>query len=131
MQRQSPGKIILRSSLKDKVKAFRKEERIKEILKERGSHPGLMHIFSAMETCTSYKPWHDKTTGKTSLKYDSGKCLHYYFYFIDKEYGLCYLRVPTWCPHQAVLLQRTQPACCKTIPARYQLRNEGECLLKN
>lgn len=81
-----------------KIKAFRKEERIKEILKERGTHPGLAHIFSAMETCTSYKPWHDKTTGKTSLKYDSGKCLHYYFYFIDKEYGLCYLRVPTWCP---------------------------------
>jgi len=49
-----------------KIKAFRKEERIKEILKERGTHPGLVHIFSAMETCTSYKPWHDKTTGKTN-----------------------------------------------------------------
>ena len=81
-----------------KIKAFRKEERIKEILKERGTHPGLVYIFSAMETCTSYKPWHDKTTGKTFLKYDSGKCLHYYFYFVDKEYGLCYFRVPTWCP---------------------------------
>ena len=22
----------------------------------------------------------------------------YYFYFIDEEVGLCYLRVPTWCP---------------------------------
>jgi len=81
-----------------KIKAFRKDDRIKEILQGRGMHPGMVHIFSAMETCTSYKPWHDKTTGKTSLKYDSGKCLHYYFYFIDKEYGLCYLRVPTWCP---------------------------------
>ncbi len=27
-----------------------------------------------------------------------GKCLHYYFDFIDDEVGLCYLRVPTWCP---------------------------------
>jgi hypothetical protein len=51
-----------------------------------------------MEPCTSYKPWHDKQTGKTFLKYDSGKCLHYYFYFIDDELGLCYVRVPTWCP---------------------------------
>ncbi|MHB1421142.1 MAG: MarR family transcriptional regulator [Bacillota bacterium] len=81
-----------------KINAFRKDDRIKKILAERGTEPGLVHIFSAMEKCTSYKPWHDKTTGKTSLKYDSGKCLHYYFYFIDKEYGLCYLRVPTWCP---------------------------------
>jgi hypothetical protein len=86
-----------------KLQAFRKDDRIKEILKERGSHPGLVHIFSAMESCTSYKPWHDKTTGNTSLKYDSGKCLHYYFYFIDKEYGLCYLRVPTWCPFRLQL----------------------------
>jgi len=26
------------------------------------------------------------------------KCLHYYFYFIDPELGLVYLRVPTWTP---------------------------------
>ena len=25
-------------------------------------------------------------------------CLFYYFYFIDKDFGLCYLRVPTWDP---------------------------------
>ena len=42
--------------------------------------------------------WHDKTIGKTFLKFDQGKCLHYYFYFIDKELGLCYLRMPTWAP---------------------------------
>ena len=81
-----------------KLDAFRKEARIKEIIKERGEQPGLVHIFSAMEVCTSYRPWHDKKTGKTYLKYDSGKCLHYYFYFIDKMFGLCYLRVPTWAP---------------------------------
>jgi hypothetical protein len=79
-------------------KGFRKEDRIHEILAKRGDHKGLVHIFSAMETCTSYKPWHDKKTGKTFLKPDSGRCLHYYFYFIDPEFGLCFLRVPTWCP---------------------------------
>ena len=46
----------------------------------------------------AYQPWHDKGTGKTFLKPDSGKCLHYYFYFIDPVLGLCYLRVPTYCP---------------------------------
>jgi hypothetical protein len=81
-----------------KLGAFRKEARIKDIIKERGEQPGIVHIFSAMEACTSYRPWHDKKTGKTFLKFDSGKCLHYYFYFIDKTFGLCYLRVPTWAP---------------------------------
>jgi hypothetical protein len=81
-----------------KPDAFRKEARIKDIVRERGEQPGLVHILSAMEACTSYKPWHDKKSGKTCLKYDSGKCRHYYFYFIDKTFGLCYLRVPTWAP---------------------------------
>ena len=79
-------------------KDFRKEARIQEILKARGEQPGLVHIFGAMEGCSSYRPWHDKTTGKNFVKSDSGKCMTYYFYFMDKELGLCYLRVPTWCP---------------------------------
>ena len=79
-------------------KAFRKEQRIKEILEERGDHPGLVHIFSAMEACSAYRPWHDKQTHQTSLKSTQGKCLHYYFYFIDEQFGLCYLRLPTWAP---------------------------------
>ncbi len=82
----------------NKIKSFRKESRIKELLQERGMHPGLVHIFSAMETCICYKPNHNKKSGITSLVYSGGKCLHYYFYFIDREFGLCYLRVPTWAP---------------------------------
>ena len=79
-------------------KAFRKEDRIKAIIAKRGDHPGLVHIFSAMESCTAYHPWHDKQKGHTTLKPTSGKCLHYYFYFIDEAFGLCYVRVPTWAP---------------------------------
>ena len=79
-------------------KDFRKESRVQEQLKARGELPGLVHIFGAMEACNSYRPWHDKQTGKTYLKPDSSKCMTYYFYFIDEQLGLCYLRVPTWCP---------------------------------
>jgi hypothetical protein len=79
-------------------KDFRKETRIQQILKKRGDQPGLVHIFGAMEACSSYRPWHDKVTGKTYLKPDRSKCMIYYFYFVDEDFGLCYLRVPTWCP---------------------------------
>ena len=51
-----------------------------------------------MEACDAYAPWHDKQTHKSFLRPDTGKCLHYYFYFMDAELGLSYLRVPTWCP---------------------------------
>src|SRR4249920_1139113 len=76
----------------------RKEEVVARVLAQRGDHPGLVHIVSAMEACDSYRPWHDKKSRKTFLRPDTGKCLHYYFYFIDAELGLIYVRVPTWAP---------------------------------
>ena len=37
---------------------------------------------------------------RTGVKSKSGKCLHYYFYFLDPELGLTYVRVPTWAPYR-------------------------------
>lgn len=79
-------------------KGLRKEDRVKEILAQRGHAPGVVHIFSGVEACSSYRPWHHKPSGKNFLKGRSGKCLHYYVYFIDPDWGLCYLRIPTWAP---------------------------------
>jgi predicted transcriptional regulator len=76
----------------------RKESIISDKINKRGNHPDIVHILSVMEACNTYKTWHDKTTGKTFLKPDTSKCLHYYFYFIDEQVGLGYVRVPTWCP---------------------------------
>ena len=78
--------------------SIRKESIIIKKSEKRGTHPGLVHILSAMEACQSYEPWHNKQTGKTYLKGSIGKCLTYYFYFIDELLGLCYVRVPTWLP---------------------------------
>jgi hypothetical protein len=119
---------------------FRKEDRIAALVRARGTQPGLVHIFSAMEPCASYKPWHDKQTHHTFLRYTDGKCLHYYFYFIDEALGLCYLRVPTWCPfrlqfytngHAWIAAQLTQRGIAYTLHdnafghiADYQAANE-------
>lgn len=100
-------------------KDFRKEDRVKRIVAERGEYPGLVHVFSAMEGCPSFKPWYDKKTGKTSLRFCEAKCLHYYFYFIDAALGLCYLRVPTWAPF------RLQFYCNGHSRLARQLRAEG------
>jgi hypothetical protein len=77
---------------------FRKEQRIKEIISQRGNHPGLVHIFSAMESCPTFEAYYSKRNKRTTFRCTQAKCIHYYFYFIDEELGLCYLRVPTWAP---------------------------------
>ncbi len=79
-------------------KNIRKEECVKQILAKRGDHPGLVHIISALEGCKTFQPWYDKEKQLAFLKMRQGQCLHYYFYFMDEELGLCYLRVPTWAP---------------------------------
>jgi hypothetical protein len=75
-------------------KNFRKEDRVAEVLARRGDHPGLVHVFSALEPCPAFRPWHDKSSGRTGVKLTQGKCLHFYFYFVHERLGLCYLRVP-------------------------------------
>ncbi len=67
---------------------IRKEDVVAKVLAARGEHPGLVHVISAMEACNAYAPWHDKQTHKSFLRPDTGKCLHYYFYFMDDELGL-------------------------------------------
>jgi hypothetical protein len=66
---------------------FRKEQRVKEILAQRGNHPGPVHIFSAIEPCPSFKPWEDKKTGKTLRRHTDGKGLPAYFYFLREDLG--------------------------------------------
>ena len=61
---------------------LRKEDLVAKVLAQRGDHPGLVHILSAMEACSAFEPWHDKQTHKTYLRSTSGKCLHYYSPFV-------------------------------------------------
>ena len=43
---------------------IRKEAVVDRVLQQRGNHPGLVHILSAMESCSRYQPWCNKATGE-------------------------------------------------------------------
>jgi len=77
----------------------RKEDLVSEIIRVRGEHPGLVCVLSAMERCMTFKPRKAGGNHRSDwLKLESGRCLHYYFYFIDENLGLLHVRVPTWAP---------------------------------
>jgi len=107
---------------------IRKEAVVAEVLKRRGEHPGLVHVISAMEACGAYQPWHDKQTHKTFVRPDSGKCLHYYFYFIDAELGLVSAGADMGTVPPAILLQRSQLAGASTDGRRHRLHRRRQCL---
>lgn len=99
--REQVGAVVVKAGIAIEHIAkshLRKEAVVAKVLEQRGEHPGLVHVLSAMEACPSYRPWHDKQSHRTYLRPYTGKCLHYYFYFMDAEFGLVYLRVPTWAP---------------------------------
>ncbi len=78
--------------------SVRKEAFVSEILSTRGDAPGIVCILSAMESCRCFKVCKNHKSGYLELQWKPGKCLHYYVYLMDPEYGLCYLRIPTWAP---------------------------------
>ena len=59
-----------------------------------GCYDGLVFTGTLSGLCYS----EGMTIGRTYLRGATSKCLHYYFYFQDKEIGYGYIRVPTWCP---------------------------------
>jgi hypothetical protein len=81
-----------------KPSAFSKEDNVQKIISEKNITEGLVAIFSVLEHYTYYKPFFHKATARSFLKPRPGICLHYYIYFIDKQYGLCFLKIPTYVP---------------------------------
>jgi hypothetical protein len=105
---------------------LRKEERIAAILAQRGDHPGLVHIFSVLERCRCYQPWHDRKTGQTGMRARTGVCLHYYFYFVDEELGLCYVRVPTWLPFRLQVYFNQHNWLAKQLSRQHRVSAGGQ-----
>jgi len=79
-------------------KNFRQEDRVAAILKTRGMHPGLVHIFVVKESATVYDTRHARADGYAQVIARRGACMHYYLYWIDAMLGLIHVRVPTWLP---------------------------------
>ena len=81
----------------------RKETVVAKVPEQRGEHPGLVHVISAMQAGDASKPGHNKQTHKTYLRPDSGKCRHYYFYFMS-AFRSCASdcnETPSWTPNRA------------------------------
>jgi hypothetical protein len=75
-----------------------KEEIAKRILKENPEKEGLICILSEVEPCNTLTVRYNKSTKKLEKSQEYRKCLHYYFYYNDKDFGLMHVRLQTWLP---------------------------------
>ncbi len=75
-----------------------KEDIAVKIAKDDGIEEGLICVLSCVEPCQSFGIQKDKKEKQLKLVGRWRKCLHLYFYWLDPEYGLMYLRLQTWAP---------------------------------
>jgi hypothetical protein len=78
--------------------AISKEDRARAIMIRDGITEGLICIFSCVEPCWSFTIRRDRKTRRLRVERCERKCLHLYFYYRDRDFGLLHIRLQTWLP---------------------------------
>lgn len=60
---------------------------------------GLIGVWSATESCWSYRAQYSAQAGHPLLRKEPMKCKHLYFYYDHEEYGFMNIRLQTWFPY--------------------------------
>lgn len=77
----------------------RKEELAHEMQKESGKKEGLIGVWSCVEGCQTFRSTFDAVKGYPSLRMETSRCKHLYFYYDHPDYGFMSIRLQTWAPY--------------------------------
>jgi hypothetical protein len=75
-----------------------KEELALQIAERDAVKQGLIVVFACVEPCQSFDLRKDRATKHLQLVSKERKCLHLYFYYLDREFGLMHVRLQSWLP---------------------------------
>jgi hypothetical protein len=75
-----------------------KEETALQLAKEQRRTQGLIAVLGCVEPCQVMQVRGNRLTKQLELGVESGKCKHYYHYYLDPKYGLRYTRLQSWAP---------------------------------
>ena len=75
-----------------------KEEVALQMAAEQKRTTGLIAVLGCVEPCQIVRTRKNHETQYLEMQVESGKCKHYYHYYLDPEYGLRYTRLQSWFP---------------------------------
>jgi hypothetical protein len=75
-----------------------KEDVALEIAKRDGVQDGLICVLGCVESCRSIVTRRNRRQKTLDLVPADRRCLHLYFYYLDREFGLMHVRLQTWFP---------------------------------
>jgi len=89
-----------------------KEDLARQIAERDGVTEGLVCVLRCVEPCRTFSI-RRRETGYFGFVSQDRKCLHLYFYYLDREFGLMHIRLSTWVPFgiQVCLNGRSYLAC--------------------
>jgi hypothetical protein len=59
---------------------------------------GLICVLSCVEPCQAFDVRRNRECKEVNVVLRERKCLHYYFYFLDPEFGFMHVRLQSWLP---------------------------------
>lgn len=77
-----------------------KEDLARQIAEREGIEEGLVCVFSVLEPCSTFTVRGDRETQRLKVVRRQSKCLHFYFYVLDAEFGLMHVRLQSWFPFE-------------------------------
>jgi len=90
--------FIYLTSATTKAQGCSKEDHARRIIEEEGIEEGLVCVFSVLEPCSSFTVQGNRETHRLQVVRRARKCLHFYFYWLDPEFGLMHVRLQSWFP---------------------------------
>jgi hypothetical protein len=75
-----------------------KEAIAQEIAQADGITDGLVCVLACVETATSFRMQGDWKKQRFPMVRAQRQCLHFYFYFLDRDFGLIHVRLQSWIP---------------------------------
>jgi hypothetical protein len=73
-----------------------KEALAQRIAERDGVTTGLVCVFSVLEPCASFAVAPNRMTHRLEVVRRKRKCLHFYLYLIDPEFGWMHVRIQSW-----------------------------------
>ncbi len=90
--------FIYLASATTKARGQSKEDLARAIAARDGITEGLVCVFSVLEVGTTFAVRGNRETHKLEVVRRQRKCLHFYFYYLDAEFGLMHIRLQSWFP---------------------------------
>lgn len=97
---------------------YSKEQLARDIAARDGIREGLICVLSVLEPCNAFDVRGNHKTQRLEIVHRLRKCLHFYFYFLDPEFGFMHVRLQSWLPFTIQIYVNGREWLCRQLDRR-------------